>query len=206
MGLAAGAVPEAASSIFGSALPQAIEYSEFLATEGVIRGLVGPREAERVWTRHVLNSTVVAGVAGLSCDVADVGSGAGLPGVPLALVRPDLRITLIEPLLRRSTFLQEVVAMLELADRVQVMRARAEDVRERFDMVTARAVAPLDRLLGWTGPLRAHGGSIVAMKGSAAADEVRKSRAVLEAQGLVAEVREAVPYPGADPTSLVICR
>jgi 16S rRNA (guanine527-N7)-methyltransferase len=147
-------------------------YAELLAGAGVERGLIGPREVPRLWERHLLNSAVLAELIPDGADVVDVGSGAGLPGLPLALVRPDLRVTLLEPLLRRSTFLQEAVPMLGLADRVRVVRGRAEDHAARYDVVTARAVAPLDRLVGWCWPLVAVDGQLLAMKGSAAASEV----------------------------------
>ena len=116
--------------------------------------------------------------------MADVGSGAGLPGLPLALVRPDLRVVLVEPLLRRATFLAEAVAALGLGDRVEVLRGRAEDVRRSpVDVVTARAVAPLDRLAGWTLPLARVGGPLLALKGDGAAEEVDASLAALEKVG-----------------------
>ncbi len=153
------------------------QYATILATRGVERGLIGPREVPRLWSRHLVNCAVVAQEATddlpVGCTVADVGSGAGLPGIVWAIVRPDLRVTLIEPLLRRATFLEEVVAELELADQVEVVRARAEDVAPRtFDVVTARAVARLPQLLAWTLPLTTPGGRVLALKGSAATTEV----------------------------------
>lgn len=202
----AGAVPVHAAQIFGSALPQAVAYAELLATEGVRRGLMGPSEAPKIWDRHVLNSTVVSQVTPVGVHLGDIGSGAGLPGVPIALVRPDLQVTLVEPLLRRSTFLSEVVSTLGLGGRVRVVRARAEDLDESFDVVTGRAVATLSRLLVWVAPLRRDGGSIVLLKGVSAADEIVAARKVLRSTGLSAEVCEVVPFPGADPTRLVICR
>jgi 16S rRNA (guanine527-N7)-methyltransferase len=143
----------------------------------VERGLIGPRESGRLWSRHLVNCAVVAEEATdalpTGVSVADVGSGAGLPGVVWALVRPDLPVTLIEPLLRRSTFLEEVVGELGLSGRVTVLRARAEDVPQGgFDAVTARAVARLPQLLSWTLPLARPGGLVLALKGSAAASEV----------------------------------
>ena len=153
------------------------QYATILATRGVERGLIGPREVPRLWSRHLVNCAVVAQEATddlpVGCTVADVGSGAGLPGIVWAIVRPDLQVTLIEPLLRRATFLEEVVAELELADQVEVVRARAEDVAPRtFDVVTARAVARLPQLLAWTLPLTTPGGRVLALKGSAATTEV----------------------------------
>jgi len=156
------------------------EFADLLATTGVERGLIGPREVPRLWSRHLVNCAVVADgpdspmVPG--CTVADVGSGAGLPGVVWALVRPDLRVTLIEPLLRRATFLNEAVNELGLHDRVEVLRARAEDVERSFDVVTARAVARLPQLLTWTIPLTRVGGVVLALKGSSVAEEVAEAQ------------------------------
>jgi 16S rRNA (guanine527-N7)-methyltransferase len=162
-----------------SRVPGMPEFAEVLATRGVERGLIGPREVPRLWSRHLVNCAVVAEEATVEipqgCTVADVGSGAGLPGLVWALVRPDLQVTLIEPLLRRATFLSEVVTELSLAGRVAVVRARAEDVAPRtFDVVTARAVARLPQLLTWTLPLVNGGGVVLALKGSTAAQEVQE--------------------------------
>ena len=107
-----------------------------------------------MWDRHILNCAALSGLIAADSSVADVGSGAGLPGIPLAVLRPDLRMTLIEPLLRRSHFLTQTVEELEIADRVQVVRSRAEDHHQTYDVVVARALAPLDRLIGWCNPLR----------------------------------------------------
>jgi 16S rRNA (guanine527-N7)-methyltransferase len=153
------------------------EFAEILATTGVERGLIGPREVPRLWGRHLANCAVVAQEATAeipeACTVADVGSGAGLPGLVWALVRPDLQVTVIEPLLRRATFLSQAVTELSLDGRVEVVRARAEDVAPRaFDVVTARAVARLPQLLTWTLPLTRVGGVVLALKGSTAAQEV----------------------------------
>jgi 16S rRNA (guanine527-N7)-methyltransferase len=159
------------------------QYAEILATRGVERGLLGPREVPRLWPRHLANCAVVAMEEREripeGCHVADVGSGAGLPGLVWALVRPDLRITLIEPLLRRASFLSEVVDELGLATRVEVVRTRAEDLAGTYEVVTARAVARLPQLLQWTLPLTAPNGWLVALKGSGAAAEVADARAVL---------------------------
>jgi 16S rRNA (guanine527-N7)-methyltransferase len=160
-------------------------YAELLATEGVVRGLIGPREAPRLWERHLLNCAVLGDLLPEEATVCDLGSGAGLPGLVLAIARPDLRITLVEPLLRRTTFLSEVVDRLELAGNVEVVRARAEDLHgtRTFDVVTSRAVAPLDRLLRWSMPLVAPTGALVAMKGSSIHDEIASAAAVLEELG-----------------------
>ncbi len=151
-----------------------------LADDGVVRGLIGPRETSRLWDRHLLNCGVLGEAIGEAASVCDVGSGAGLPGLVLAIARPDLRITLVEPLLRRTIFLEEVVARLSL-DNVVVRRGRAEEVAERhtFDVVTSRAVAPLDRLLRWSMPLVAPTGALVAMKGSSVAAEVDDAQRTL---------------------------
>jgi len=161
-------------------LTLAARYAELLSTEGVVRGLIGPREAPRLWERHLLNSAVLGEAVPGGSSVCDIGTGAGLPGLVLAIARPDLEVTLVEPLLRRTTFLDEVVAELGLGH-VRVVRGRAEDLHgaETYDVVTSRAVAPLDRLLGWSMPLVAPTGALVAMKGRSVGDEVEASRAVL---------------------------
>lgn len=176
-------VPEVARRVFHiDRLPLAESYAGLLATAGVERGLIGPREAPRLWDRHLLNCAVLGDLLPPEASVADVGSGAGLPGLVLAIHRPDLRMTLIEPLLRRTTFLEEAVAQLSL-DNVQVVRGRADSLHgERtFDVVTSRAVAPLVRLLEWSMPLVAPEGALVAMKGSAVVDEIAEARPTLEA-------------------------
>ena len=159
-------------------------YAELLATEGVVRGLIGPREAPRLWDRHLVNCALLAGLIPEGATVCDVGSGAGLPGLVLALARPDLQVTLVEPLLRRTTFLEEVAGELGLAN-VEVVRGRAEAVhgRRQFQVVTSRAVAPLDRLLGWSMPLVAPQGALVAMKGSSIGEEIESARATLDRLG-----------------------
>ena len=161
-------------------MPLAERYAEFLATDGVVRGLIGPREAPRLWDRHLVNCGLLAELMPPEGTVCDVGSGAGLPGLVLAVARPDLRVTLVEPLLRRTTFLEEVVAALPL-DNVEVVRGRAEALhgKRRFDVVTSRAVAPLGRLLDWSMPLVAPYGALIAMKGSSVAEEVAAARSEL---------------------------
>ncbi len=166
-------------------------YAELLAGAGVERGLLGPREAQRVWSRHIANSAVLEELVPAGVRVVDVGSGAGLPGIPLALVRPDLQVVLLEPLLRRATFLAETVTELGLTERVEVRRARAEDLAAPVaDVVTARAVAPLERLVRWALPLVPVGGTLLALKGSTAAQEVAAAAGALAGQG------------GAEPTVL----
>jgi 16S rRNA (guanine527-N7)-methyltransferase len=171
-----GGLPEAppvAAAVFGSRLEAATGYARMLAGDGLTRGLLGPREVPRLWDRHLLNCAVISELVAPAATVTDVGSGAGLPGIPLALARPDLAIELLEPLQRRVVFLQETVTALGL-DRVQVVRGRAEDaVRPTgVDVVTARAVAPLSRLAAWCLPLLRPGGSLIALKGSQARAEL----------------------------------
>ncbi|MFC6019127.1 16S rRNA (guanine(527)-N(7))-methyltransferase RsmG [Plantactinospora solaniradicis] len=243
----AGAVPAAplpaelagpARTLFGDRLPLAEAYAELLAGPGVVRGLIGPRETPRIWDRHLLNCAVVAELIPSGSSVVDVGSGAGLPGIVLAIARPDLAIMLVEPLARRAVFLAEVVTALELGDSVTVLRARAEEIPAAWrrtgrnsdrrtasdrrlsvphgsepgspahpggsvepesvpvelsdlpaelcvpaDIVTARAVAPLDRLAGWCLPLTAPGGRLLALKGATAADEVANAATAVRRLG-----------------------
>lgn len=173
--------PESARGAFPSDRWPLIErYVDLLATAGVERGLIGPREAPRLWERHVLNCAAVGEAIPPSSTVADLGSGAGLPGVVLAIARRDLDVTLVEPLLRRTVFLDEVVAELGLTN-VLVHRGRAEELhgKQQFDIVTARALAPLDRLVGWAMPLVGRDGALLAMKGSSAATEIAEARKAL---------------------------
>lgn len=201
---AAPAPPPFAADAFGAALPLAERYAEILVTRGVEWGLLGPREAERVWGRHLLNSLAVADEVPASARVVDVGSGAGLPGIPLALIRPDLQVTLLEPLERRATFLQLAVDELGLGDRVRVVRDRAESHPERFDAVVCRAVAPLNRLLGWTSRLFLPGGRLVALKGASASADLHRAAADLRRLRLHGRVREVRLPPDAEPTYVVV--
>ncbi|MDN5570101.1 MAG: 16S rRNA (guanine(527)-N(7))-methyltransferase RsmG [Propionibacteriaceae bacterium] len=195
----------AAGQVFGDQVGVAEEYAQLLATRGVEWGLIGPREVDRIWERHVLNSVAVGFEVPVEASVVDVGSGAGLPGIPLALARPDVRVTLVEPLLRRANFLTEVVEELGLADRVAVVRGRAEDHGATYDVVTARAVARLPKLLGWCAPLIGRRGRLIALKGASASDEVADASAELRRFRLTARVVTVRPYEGAEPTTLVIC-
>jgi 16S rRNA (guanine527-N7)-methyltransferase len=173
--------------VFSDALPTAEAFARLLATEGIVRGLIGPREVPRLWDRHLLNCAVVTDAVAHGSTVCDIGSGAGLPGLVMAIRRPDLEITLVEPLLRRTTFLEEAVAALELPH-VEVVRARAEELHgtRTFDVVTSRAVAPLDRLSRWSLPLVRTGGEFLAMKGSSAEDELASAAKVIgKEHGLV---------------------
>ena len=192
---------EAGRSLFGDRLALAATYAAILATDGVLRGLVGPREAPRIWERHLLNCAAVAELIPPGSSVVDVGSGAGLPGLVLAVARPDLSVALVEPLARRTAFLAEVVAELGLEQSVTVVRGRAEQFaglprsaasRSRLspeehqvcaDIVTARAVAPLDRLTAWCLPLARIGGRVLALKGASAAAEVAEHRDVVHRLG-----------------------
>jgi 16S rRNA (guanine527-N7)-methyltransferase len=180
-------VPDAARQVFGAATEAAAQYVAKLAGDGVTRGLIGPREVPRLWERHVLNSAALAEAVPSGARVVDVGSGAGLPGVPLGLARPDLMLTLVEPMARRVEFLQEVVADLGVPWRV--VRGRAEEravVRTvgPVDVVTARAVAPLPRLVGWCRGLLRPGAQLIALVGSRAAAEVPALVPELEAAGM----------------------
>jgi len=185
--------PEAATDVFGGALGQARRYAELLATDGVTRGLIGPRETERLWDRHLLNCAVVAELLPEHGVLVDIGSGAGLPGIVLAMLRPSLRVVLLEPLLRRSVFLEECVAELGLSN-ATVLRARAEEkaaAHSKADVATARAVAPLDRLVGWAAPLLRPDGELLAIKGRSADEEVAAARPLLSRLGVrSAEVLE----------------
>lgn len=193
--------PPHAAGVFASRLPVAEQYAHLLATDGVVKGLIGPREVPRLWDRHLMNSAVVVPRVPLGATVADVGTGAGLPGLVWAIARPDLTVTLIEPLLRRTTFLEQAVATLEL-DNVEVLRARAEEVTSTYDVVTARAVAALDKLGRWCLPLVAPGGVLLAMKGRTAADEVTQATATLHRLGATSIV--VATYDNGDvPTTVV---
>lgn len=208
--------PAVAQRVFSSErLPLAETYCALLATDGVVRGLIGPREAPRLWDRHLLNCAVLAELLPPDASVADIGSGAGLPGLVLAIARPDLRMTLIEPLLRRTTFLEEAVDRLGL-DNVEVVRGRADQLHgeRRFDVVTSRAVAPLERLLEWSMPLVAPTGALVAMKGSSVEDEIRSADAALSrwgcaspevltlGEGVLSSTTLALRVVWADPTTV----
>lgn len=180
-------VPEVAHQVFGERCALAQAYHRSLSTDGVERGLIGPREVPRLWDRHLLNCAVLGELIEKDESVVDVGSGAGLPGIPLAIARPDLRITLVEPLLRRSVYLAEFVETHGL-ENVLVVRGRAEQpgvLQEAggADVVTSRAVAPLAKLAKWSLPLIREGGRMLALKGSSAAEEIERDRAELTRLG-----------------------
>ncbi|MFB6960054.1 16S rRNA (guanine(527)-N(7))-methyltransferase RsmG [Streptomyces sp. NPDC056309] len=198
--------PEQARDVFGDRFTDAVRYAELLAEAGVQRGLIGPREVPRLWERHLLNCAVLSEVVPEGVTVCDVGSGAGLPGIPLALVREDLKITLLEPLLRRTNFLTEVVELLGL-DHVTVVRGRAEEVMGKLPpvhVVTARAVAPLDRLAAWGIPLLRPYGEMLALKGDTAEEELKSAAAALSKLGAVETSILHVGEGIVDPSSTVV--
>ena len=198
--------PEQAREVFGDRFADAVRYAELLAEAGVQRGLIGPREVPRLWERHLLNCAVLSEVVPEGVTVCDVGSGAGLPGIPLALVREDLKITLLEPLLRRTNFLTEVVELLGL-DHVTVVRGRAEEVMGKVPsvhVVTARAVAPLDRLATWGIPLLRPYGEMLALKGDTAEEELKSAATALSKLGAVQTSILHVGEGVVDPLSTVV--
>ena len=179
------AAPSGAAVVFGDRLGLAEAFAAELADTGVSHGLIGPREVPRLWDRHLLNCAVIQDAFPEGARVVDVGSGAGLPGLAVAVARPDLEVHLVEPMLRRTTWLEGVVDRLGL-ERVTVHRGRAEELAGRLSApwVTARAVARLDKLARWCVPLLDPGGTLVAMKGRTAADELAADRPALERLGL----------------------
>lgn len=202
-----GAVPEVVERVFGAEAASSISrYRDILANRGIDWGLMGPREVDRLWDRHILNSASVAELLEPGSTVADVGSGAGLPGIPVAVLRPDLTVDLIEPLLRRSNFLTHTVDDLGITSRATVRRARAEEVRQRYDAVLSRALAPLDRLIRWCLPLMAPSGQILAIKGASAADEVLEHERFIAGSGLRAEVLRVSCDPEVESTTVVRLR
>lgn len=182
------------------------QYVDILVSRGVDWGLIGPREIGRLWERHILNSIALESLIPEGCRVADVGSGAGLPGIPLAILRPDLEMTLIEPMLCRSNFLTEALDELGLDDRVTVVRGRAEDADLHVDVVVSRAVAKLATLINWTADLIVESGSLLALKGQSADDEVVKAKKELSKRRLSAEVLLIRADPAADVTRAVRVR
>lgn len=186
-------VPAEAAQVFGDRLGLATRYADLLVTDGVLRGVIGPREPPRVWSRHLLNCAVVSELFEPGSRGIDVGSGAGLPGIALAIRRPDLRVDLLEPLERRVDFLLDAVARLGVGSQVRVVRGRAEapataEAVDGADWVTARAVAPMDRLVRWCLPLLAPAGRLALLKGRSVRDELRRYATPLRRAG-VAEPR-----------------
>jgi 16S rRNA (guanine527-N7)-methyltransferase len=168
------------TEVYPDAAENLARFAHWLAGAGVERGFLGPREVDRIWDRHIANCAVVEELIPINSKVFDIGSGAGLPGLVLAIVRPDITIGLIEPLMRRSEFLKEVVADLGITEQVTVMRGRAEELKgHTAPVVTARAVAPLGKLLTWSLPLTTKGGVILAMKGRSAATEIADAKEIL---------------------------
>ncbi|MFT4216019.1 MAG: 16S rRNA (guanine(527)-N(7))-methyltransferase RsmG [Micropruina sp.] len=194
---------EIARDVFGDSYGVAGRYVDILASRGVDWGLIGPREVDRLWPRHVLNSLVINPLIASGSRIVDVGSGAGLPGIPLAIARPDLTVALLEPLLRRARFLSEAVAELGLSERVTVVRGRAEDHRERYDVVTARAVAALPKLLDWCLPLVGPRGQFLGLKGESAERELLDVQKTLRKRRLSGEVL-AVATPGTNESTWVV--
>lgn len=177
--------PPHAQAVFGAHFAAAQRYAAMLSSAAVERGLIGPREPERIWTRHLLNAAALSDWVPSAASVLDVGSGAGLPGIPLLLARPDLAMTLVEPMARRVAFCEEVRHALGLT--CAILRARAEQVPPgQADVVVVRAVAPLERLVGMTLPLLRPGGQLLALKGERAESELAQARPALEHAGAAA--------------------
>jgi 16S rRNA (guanine527-N7)-methyltransferase len=198
------AAPPAAQVLFGARLELATRYAEHLADTGVGHGLIGPREVPRLWDRHLVNCALLTDLLPHNASIIDVGAGAGLPGVVVAIRRPDVAVTLVEPLLRRVTWLQDVLDDLGLED-VQVRRARAEELVGELGApyVTARAVASLDRLVRWSAPLLVPGGQILAIKGRSAEAELAEHAAVLERWGISGDVVRLGSELVEEPTAVV---
>jgi 16S rRNA (guanine527-N7)-methyltransferase len=192
-----------AAELFGDRAVKALRFAQLLETTAIERGLIGPSEAERIWDRHIENCYPIATLCKEGATLADVGSGAGLPGIVIAIARPDLKITLIEPLKRRVDFLNEVAEELDL--QVEVIQSKAEGVRRGFDHVTARAVAPLDRLITTTWHLLKAKGSLLAMKGERASAEIAELSPQLRSRGMEIELKE-IPFGGSVSRIVVVTR
>jgi 16S rRNA (guanine527-N7)-methyltransferase len=195
----------AVADFFGVSLPTILRYAELLTDQGVLRGLIGPREVPILWERHLLNSASVVPHLPGSGRVIDIGSGAGLPGIVVAAMCPTLEVVLVESMERRTVWLHDAVSELGLTN-VEIRRARAEDLHGSLqaDVVTARAVAPLDRLVQWALPLLQTGGQLLAIKGKTAAAEVEKAAKQTRALGGGhAEVLRGVTVEGVDETTIV---
>jgi 16S rRNA (guanine527-N7)-methyltransferase len=196
-----------AAALFGTELPRAEQYAGLLIGVGTERGIVGPAEAARIWDRHLLNCGVIARLLPAACSIVDIGSGAGLPGVVLAMLRPDSRVTLLEPMARRVTFLEECAAELALSN-VEVVRGRAEELAGKLaaDVVTSRAVAPLDKVAVLSAGLARPGGRVLAMKGASAAAELTRARPVLARLGIGdARIVTVASASGTISATLVTC-
>lgn len=197
--------PGTAAEIFGPRLDLACQFASLLAADGVERGLLGPREVPRLWERHLLNCAVVAELVPPGASVVDIGSGAGLPGIVLAMLVPDVRMTLLEPMLRRTTFLGECVDRLGLGN-VTICRARAEEMagKLRADVVTARAVAPMDRLAGLSAGVVRPGGTVLALKGRDAQAELSQAEPVLRRLGMRSAEVLTVGHGIVEPPTMVV--
>lgn len=193
-------------AVFGAAGEQMRSYAALLAGQGQEWGLIGPHEMDRLWGRHLFNSVAPADLIPIGTSVIDVGAGAGMPGIPLALARPDLVVTLLEPLERRCEFLNIAINELGLAERVSVVRGRSEDHHARYDVVTSRAVAPLPRLIKTQWHLRSPSGVLLAIKGASAPNEVAKSRVELAKRRAHVEVLQVRAHPEVEPTTVVRVR
>ena len=206
------AAPPAAAAVFGARLPLAEQYAHFLASAGLERGMIGPREVPRLWERHLLNCAVVSELLPAGARVVDVGSGAGLPGIVLAIRRPDLTVDCVDSIQRRTDFLTEAVELLGLADQVRVVTGRIEDAAVLAavgdaEWMTARAVAPIDRLMAWSVPALRDGGCLLAIKGATAEAELARSRPRLRRIGSdPGVIVTAGAGLVAEPTTVVILR
>jgi len=197
---------DAVRELFGLSWAPAEHFANMLAEEGELRGLIGPRELPRLWSRHLVNSAAVVPFIPKGAAVADVGSGAGFPGVVVALLRPDLDVHLIETMERRVAWLSDVVEELGL-DNVTVVQARAEELHGKasFDVVTARAVAAMDKLARWTMPLVKSGGRLLALKGQRAEEEIESAKYVLRKFGAAqVRVEQVRAIPDGESTTVVV--
>ena len=195
-----------AERVFGERFEQISRYVDILTNRGVEWGLLGPREPARIWSRHILNCAALGGLLPQGASVMDIGSGAGLPGIVLAILRPDLEVVLVESLLRRANFLELAVEELGLGGRVTVVRGRAEEQKRHVDVVTCRAVAPLEKLLRWSANAFLPDGMLVALKGDTAADEVRATAKELDRRRMVAEVVQIRADQAAEATQAIVVR
>ncbi|WP_084106267.1 16S rRNA (guanine(527)-N(7))-methyltransferase RsmG [Demequina sp. NBRC 110056] len=188
---------------FGDSYERVAAFAELLADQGVLRGLIGPREVPRLWERHILNSAAVVPFLG-DGTIVDIGSGAGLPGVVIAAMLPERRVVLVEPMERRTTWLFEACERCGI-DNVSVVRGRAEEVREvvEADVITARAVASIDKLVKWSAPLLSARGEMTLLKGRSAPDELERAKYVLRRFGLTGTVQSAPTLDGLEPTTVV---
>jgi 16S rRNA (guanine527-N7)-methyltransferase len=202
------AEPEEALKVYGENIEKARRYFDLLVRDGDLLGLIGPRELPKLWSRHILNSAVVADLVEDGQLVADVGSGAGFPGIPMAILRPEARFVLIEPMERRANWLAEVVVPELDLKNVKVLRGRAEEAPLRnYDVVTARAVSALPKLLRMLVPLTVQGGQVLAMKGSKAQDEIDESKPLMKKLKLESfEIVTVGQNILSDPTTVVRVR